>query len=444
MLRTQCLVLDCWAGEPMMEGWKHVKLRDVAELNGGYAFKSSQYTEKGRLVLRTVNIRDDFSITLEGATYISEEDAPHFSKFSLKDKDTLFVMVAATLGKVGYVRSDVLPALLNQNMWVIRAIPGCIDPAFLHFCFRELSRVPLAWVSGSARSFLRRDDVRNLEFHLPPLPEQRAIAHILGTLDDKIELNRRMNETLEAMARALFKSWFVDFDPVRAKMEGRDTGLPQHIADLFPDRMVDSELGEIPEGWGVGTVSQLAERIQNGGTPKRSKPNYWERGEIPWLTSGEVRQSFILGTQNFITEEGLVKSSAKMVPERSILVALYGATAGQVSMNYQPLSTNQAVSAVIPSTGNRYFCLVSLKLGVSDLENRAVGSAQQNISKKVVEETIVLLPHIELRSAYDALVEPLCDRIFHNLDENQTLATLRDTLLPKLISGERRENLNGV
>ena len=180
----------CWAGEPMMEGWKHIKLRDVAELNGGYAFKSSQYTEKGRLVLRTVNIRDDFSITLEGATYISEEDAPHFSKFSLKDKDTLFVMVAATLGKVGYVRSDVLPALLNQNMWVIRAIPGCIDPAFpFDFCFRELSRVPLAWVSGSARSFLRRDDVRNLEFHLPPLPEQRAIKPVESGHAGRQDLN---------------------------------------------------------------------------------------------------------------------------------------------------------------------------------------------------------------------------------------------------------------
>ena len=247
-----------------------------------------------------------------------------------------------------------------------------------------------------------------------------------------------MNETLEAMARALFKSWFVDFDPVHAKMEGRDTGLPRHIADLFPDRLVDSELGEIPEGWEVGTIRQLAERIQNGGTPKRSEPTYWECGEIPWLTSGEIRQSLILGTQNFISEEGLAKSSAKIVPARSILVALYGATAGQVSMNYQPLSTNQAISAIIPSTGNRYFCLMSLKLKVSELENRAVGSAQQNISKKIVEDTMILLPRLELRSTYDALVKPLFDRNFHNLDENQTLSTSRDALLPKLISGKLR------
>ena len=274
--------------------------------------------------------------------------------------------------------------------------------------------------------------------------EQREIAHVLGSLDDKIELNRRMNETLEAMARALFKSWFVDFDPVRAKIEGRWRrgeslpGLPAEYYDLFPGRLVDSELGEIPEGWEDGTVSQLAKRIQNGGTPKRSEPRYWESREIPWLTSGEVRQSFILQTQNFISREGLAQSSAKMVPARSILVALYGATAGQVSMNFRPLSTNQAVSAIIPSKGNRYFCLVSLKGQVPELENRAVGSAQQNISKKAVESTNLVLPPVELRSVYDALVERLFDRIFQNWDESCILTTQRDALLPNLVTGEVR------
>ena len=154
------------------------------------------------------------------------------------------------------------------------------------------------------------------------------------------------------------------------------------------------------------------------------------------MTSGEVRQSFVLRTENFISQEGLAKSSAKMVPERSILVALYGATAGQVSMNYRTLSTNQAVSAIIPSVESRYFCLVSLKLKVPDLENRAIGSAQQNISKKAVESTIVLLPQIELRSVYDATVEHLFDQVFRNLDESHTLSAQRDTLLPKLVSGE--------
>ena len=139
--------------------------------------------------------------------------------------------------------------------------------------------------------------------------------------------------------------------------------MDDDIMALFPDSFEDSELGKIPKGWEVGVVSQLAERIQNGGTPKRSKLRYWERGEIPWLTSGEVRQSFILGTQDFISKDGLAKSSAKMVPPRSILVALYGATAGQVSMNYRSLSTNQAVSTVIPSTGEQVFLFGKSQVG---------------------------------------------------------------------------------
>ena len=164
-----------------------------------------------------------------------------------------------------------------------------------------------------------------------------------------------MNQTLEEMARAIFQDWFVDFGPVRAKLEGREPYLPPELWDLFPDRLVDSELGEIPEGWVVGVVRQLSESIHNGGTPKRSEPRYWESGEIPWLTSGEVRQSFILGTQKFISREGLAKSSAKMVPERSILVALYGATAGQVSMNYRPLSTKPGGISHNPKCGKQVF-----------------------------------------------------------------------------------------
>ncbi len=286
--------------------------------------------------------------------------------------------------------------------------------------------------------------LRTIEVPLPPLSEQRAIAHILGTLDDKIELNRRMNETLEEMARALFKSWFVDFEPVRAKMEGRWQpgeslpGLPAEHYDLFPDRLVDSELGEIPEGWGAGLVSQISKLIFNGGTPKRSEVAYWVRGAIPWLTSGEVRQSFVMNTQEFITQEGLTNSSAKIVPERSILVALYGATAGQICMNFRPLSTNQAISAIVPIEGNRYFCLVSLQSKIAELQNRAVGSAQQNISKREVASTNLLLPQVEPRSIYDAFVTPLFDRIFRNLDESSVLTAQRHALLPRLVSGEVR------
>ena len=138
------------------------------------------------------------------------------------------------------------------------------DPRFCYFLLKSLDLEQFN--VGSGVPTLNRNHVHPLPVFLPPLPEQRAIAHILGTLDDKIELNRRMNETLEAMARALFKSWFVDFDPVRATMAGRDTGLPKHLADLFPARLVDSELGKIPEGWIVRTLGDLCHKPQYGYT----------------------------------------------------------------------------------------------------------------------------------------------------------------------------------
>ena len=156
------------------------------------------------------------------------------------------------------------PMMFNQDVKALRPLPG-LDPDFLPYLVlgnknRLLNLVDLA---GHGTGRLNSEELKALNVQLPSEAEQRAIAHILGTLDDKIELNRRRNETLEAMARALFKSWFVDFDPVRAKMEGRDPALPKHIADLFPDRFVNSELGEIPEGWRVGALGDvLRQRVE--------------------------------------------------------------------------------------------------------------------------------------------------------------------------------------
>ena len=159
---------------------------------------------------------------------------------------------SGSLGGGQFIKHDFWP--LNTTLWV-KNFKGN-DPRFCYFLLKSLD---LAQFNvGSGVPTLNRNHVHPLPVRLPPLREQRAVAHILGTLDDKIELNRRMNETLEAMARALFKSWFVDFDPVRAKMEGLDTGLPKHIADLFPDWLVASELGEIPKGWKVGTLEDVA------------------------------------------------------------------------------------------------------------------------------------------------------------------------------------------
>ena len=406
--------------------------------------KQNEFLSSGHcLFLNAGNVTSD-GFNFSSCAFISQDRDQRLRKGKLLRHDVVLT-TRGTVGNSAYF-DETVPydhIRINSGMVVLRALKSELDPRYLYFLTRSqlfLSQVQ-ALRTGSAQPQLPIRDIERIFIPLPPLPEQRAIANVLGTLDDKIELNRRMNETLEEMARALFKSWFVDFDPVRAKMDGRWhhgeslPGLPADLYDLFPNRLVDSELGEIPDGWEVGTVNSLAKRIQNGGTPKRSEPAYWDMGDIPWLTSGEVRRSFVLDTQNFITQLGLEHSSAKMIPACSILVALYGATAGQVSMNIRPLSTNQAVSAIVPSDGNRYFCLISLKLQVEELGNRAVGSAQQNISKKAVESTTVVLPPIEIRLKFDSVVGGLFKQIFEHINESHTLRTLRDVLLPRLVPG---------
>ena len=429
--------------------WRSVALADspveIIDGDRGKNYpKQNEFLSRGHcLFLNAGNVTSD-GFNFSSCAFISQDRDQRLRKGKLLRHDVVLT-TRGTVGNSAYF-DETVPydhIRINSGMVVLRALKSELDPRYLYFLTRSqlfLSQVQ-ALRTGSAQPQLPIRDIERIFLPLPPLPEQRAIAHVLGTLDEKIKLNRRMNETLEEMARALFKSWFVDFDPVRAKMDGRWLPgeslphLPADLYDLFPARLVPSELGDIPEGWEVGTVNLLAKRIQNGGTPKRSEPAYWDMGDIPWLTSGEVRQSFVLDTQNFITQLGLEHSSAKMIPARSILVALYGATAGQVSMNIRPLTTNQAISAIVPTDGNRYFCLISLKSQVDELGNRAVGSAQQNISKKAVESTVVLLPPNELRLKFDTVVERLFDKIFTNIGESRDLAAQRDELLPKLVSG---------
>ena len=191
--------------------WREFVLSELADLSGGFAFKSKDYSDTGRFVLRTLNIRDDGSISREDAVYLPFELCNQYERFELQPHDTLFVMVGATLGKIGYVRENDLPALLNQNMWLIRAKPGISDRRFIHYAFRQAVKKSLGWASGSARDFVRRDDYRNLNLVAPSdIKEQQAISGILGTSTTRSN-STESDQTLEEMAGP--SGWFVDFVP---------------------------------------------------------------------------------------------------------------------------------------------------------------------------------------------------------------------------------------
>jgi type I restriction enzyme S subunit len=336
-----------------------------------------------------------------------------------------------TIGQVFLIKEDYWP--LNTTLWV-KDFQGN-DPQFVSYMLRTIDFHSCS--DKSSVPGVNRNDLHQIPVLIPPLAEQKSIAAVLGTLDDKIELNRRMNATLEAMARALFQSWFVDFDPVRAKLDGRNpAALDPATAALFPDRFEDSAVGHIPHGWSIGTITDCCDRIHSGGTPRRDEPEFWDNGTIPWLTSGEVRQPMITATENFISELGLKESSAKWVPENSTVVALYGATAGQVSFLATAATTNQAICSLIPKTGFEFFNYFAMRGATADMESKAVGSAQQNISKGIVEETVVVLPSAVILTEFTMAAGPLFRRWIANIEQSRTLATLRDTLLPKLLSGE--------
>jgi type I restriction enzyme, S subunit len=247
--------------------WRTATVGDVAvRVTKG----TTPTTIGGRFVGHGINfvkvesITEDGRLDAEKLAHIDATTNDLLARSVLCADDVLFT-IAGTIGRVALVPSSALPANTNQAVAIVRPDQDAVDPRFLYYALRDRSRLQQAnaRVVQSVQANFSLAELRTLEIPLPDIAEQRAIAHILGTLDDKIELSRQMNETLEAIARALFKSWFVDFDPVRAKSEGRDPGMPRHLADLFPVSFEDSALGEIPKGWRVGKLGDvLAQRVE--------------------------------------------------------------------------------------------------------------------------------------------------------------------------------------
>jgi len=344
------------------------------------------------------------------------------------------------IGVPALVRKDIASLVCGYHLAILRPRPSQVVGHYLVYALSapQVQHQFHAYANGITRFGLRKADIGLVKVPVPPLPEQRAIAHILGTLDDKIELNRRVNETLEAMGRALFKSWFVDFDPVRAKMEGRDTGLPQDIADLFPDRLVESEMGEIPEGW---EVAALPDRITVN--PRRSLRRGQEAPYLPMAkmpTRGHIPESVIAvrpfgSGMRFVNGDTLV---ARITPclengKTAYVDFLNDAEIGCGSTEYivlapQPPLPNQFAYCLARSAGFREFAI----------RNMSGTSGRQRVPPTALRGFLMVSPPDCLATRFGELVGPLFERASRAGRESRTLASLRDTLLPKLISGMLR------
>jgi type I restriction enzyme, S subunit len=384
------------------------------------------------------------------ARKISEEDYVEWTKKAKPQRHDV-VLSRRTNPGVTATFGENTEFALGQNLVLLRADGRKVLPEFL----RWLVVGPAWWEQvskytnvGAVFDSLRCADVPRFELPVPPLADQRRIAAVLGSLDDKIELNRRMAKTLEAMAQALFQDWFVDFGPVRRRVEGAsdpvtimgglapDTVRAAELAALFPKEF-DGE--GLPLGWGVAPFLEVA-KLLSGGTPKTSREDYWNGG-IPWASAGDVSQcsdAFLIATERSISMRGLQESSTKMIPKHATVVVARGATTGRFCMFGEDLAMNQTCYALVSRTNHPFWLNCAFRVLVADLVQSAHGSVFDTITTATFERAETIGAPAEATRAFEKLASQLFLRVLSLVRENSTLAETRDYLLPRLISGEVR------
>ena len=418
----------------MENGWKQTTLGEVCDFRAGSVFKLKYQgsTEGDYPFIKVSDMNHPANVVriYESSNWVSETTAREIKAKPLPEGSVAFAKIGEAL-RQNRLRMTVRPTIVDNNM--MGAIPKNdeVDPLFLFYVMHQFDMGEIA--SGTALPYLTVSTLADLPLFLPPLVEQRAIAHVLGTLDDKIELNRRMNETLEAMAWALFKSWFVDYDPVRAKVEGRwrrgesMPGLPAEHYDLFPDRLVASELGEIPEGWEVKALGELAKVIY-GAAFASNRFNDSGTGR-PLI---RIRDLATHDPRVFTDEQ---HPNGKLIQPGDVVVGMDGEFKAHIWQG--PVSwLNQRVCYFKPRRGvPRQFLIESLKGPLANFERSKVGTTVIHLSKTDIDSIELISPPTEVFDTFASITDPIVQQIVEHAVASRTLATQRDALLPRLVSG---------
>jgi len=398
--------------------------RTPAAVSAGYPYVAIPQIKAGR-------------IDVSDARKITREDYLQWTRKARPYEHDVVLSRRCNPGETAVVPSG-LEFALGQNLVLLRADGDRVHPPFL----RWLVRGPEWWRQigrhlnvGAVFDSLKCADIPVFELTIPPISDQRAIAHILGSLDDKIELNRRMNETLEEIARALFKSWFVDFDPVRAKAEGRDTGLPSHIADLFPGSFEESELGEIPAGYGTGTLADFASL----------NPESWSSSSRPahveYLDLSNTKWGRIEATVDYAAEDAPSRAQRVLRSGDTIVGTVRPGNGSYALIDRDGLTGSTGFAVLRPK---RVCCTEFVYLAATAMENieslsrLADGGAYPAVRPDVVVATPTVCPDDAVLECFSRVVGPLLMKMGQGEGESRVMAAIRDALLPRLISGELR------
>jgi len=420
--------------------WLTFRLGDVCSKIGSGATPrggSGVYLDHGNIALiRSQNIYND-GFHHDGITYLTRRHAEELANVEVAEHDVLLNITGDSVARSCQVDSNVLPARVNQHVAIIRSDPSVLWPRFLRYYLvspiMQAEMLSLAG-AGATRNALTKGMIESFEVPAPAdVTEQRGIADILGTLDDKIELNRKMNETLESIARALFKSWFVDFDPVRVKAAGHDPGLPKPLADMFPDSFEDSPLGEIPRGWRVGSLGEVASQERRGVHPNAIDPStpYIALEHMPkrCITLSEWDAADRLESNKFEFKKGEILFGKLRPYFHKVGVA--------------PIDGVCSTDIVVVSPRRLKWFGYVLGHVSSDafVEYTNAGSTGTKMPRTNWEDMArypVILPPESIAKEFSRETSLLVDRIFASIQQRHTIAALRDTLLPKLISGVLR------
>ncbi len=386
-----------------MSEWREVKLGNIVTSNNQSIGKNYEY--------ETIQYLDTGSITngkIEGYQKVKISDAPSRAKRLVKHEDIIYSTVRPIQRHFGFIENPINTLVVSTGFSVIEVNNDLANPKFIYYFLSSNETVEILNVIAEASTTtypsLKPKDIKNLDILLPPLKEQKEIAEVLSSLDDKIDLLHYQNKTLEGLAQTLFRQWFVE------------------------------EAGDEWEMVELGSVIETT----SGGTPSRKKMEYYKNGKYFWVKSKELNGSFLTETEEQITEEALQNSSAKLLPKNSILIAMYGATVGEYTIISENMTCNQAICALKPNENYPYtFLYMFVKNYKEEIINMAVGSAQQNISQLLIKQ-LPIHSNIKIISKFHKEVELLFEKIKSSIEQIKTLENTRDTLLPKLMSGEVR------
>lgn len=394
----------------------------------GSQLHKDDYVDSGTPIITVEHLVEN-KISHENLPLVSDEDKIRLSKYILKEGDIVFSRVGS-VDRCAYVSKNEDGWLFSGRCLRIRVDETKVNPRYLSYYFAQSSfKSYIRKIAvGATMPSLNTAIMSELELNLPPLPVQKKIAAILSSLDDKIEINTRMNKVLEETARALFHRWFVEFE------FPNDEGKPYKSSG---GRMIASEMGEIPEGWRVGTLKELI-TIIGGGTPKTSIKEYWT-GTIPWFSVVDVPKEgdiFVLDTEKHVSELGIENSSTQILPLGTTIISARG-TVGKIAMVGTPMAMNQSCYGIKgKDAGTDIYIYYLISNMVGTLQKQGHGSVFNTITRDTINNQQVVIPDIDIRSTFDQAQLPLFQQIKTNLQQSDALKKIRDTLLPKLLCGE--------